>query len=108
MPERCPMEMTGSGRRPSGTLAYTDRNISILPLIVVEAAHIRVVCNGCRNATAEVCGRRDLPPPYNEDRPHMSLEGAPVPRKVDPPGNGKVVARAGVNGLHHPYVRRAA
>jgi hypothetical protein len=27
----------------------------------VEAAHIRVVCDSCRSATAEVCGKRDLP-----------------------------------------------
>jgi hypothetical protein len=27
----------------------------------VEAAHIRVVCDACRTATAEVCTRRELP-----------------------------------------------
>lgn len=46
---------------------------------------------------------------YNEDRPHMSLDGdAPVTRTVDPPGNGKVIALPRVNGLHHRYARRAA
>jgi hypothetical protein len=27
----------------------------------VEAAHIRVTCDGCGSNTAEVCGKRDLP-----------------------------------------------
>jgi transposase InsO family protein len=45
---------------------------------------------------------------YNEDRPHMSLDGdAPVPRAVDPPSNGSVVALARVGGLHHRYSRAA-
>jgi putative transposase len=42
---------------------------------------------------------------YNEDRPHMSLEGdAPVA----PPSGGHVVALPRVGGLHHRYTRRAA
>jgi len=46
---------------------------------------------------------------YNEDRPHMSLDGdAPVAREVDPRELGKVVALPRVGGLHHRYVRRAA
>jgi hypothetical protein len=32
-----------------------------MPLIFIEAAHVRVICDACRVATAEVCGRRDLP-----------------------------------------------
>jgi hypothetical protein len=32
-----------------------------VPLQVVEAAHLRVTCDACRTATAEVCGKRDLP-----------------------------------------------
>jgi hypothetical protein len=32
-----------------------------MALQLVEAAHVRVVCDGCRSATAEVCGKRDLP-----------------------------------------------
>jgi hypothetical protein len=28
---------------------------------VVDAAHIRVMCDACRTATAEVCDKRNLP-----------------------------------------------
>ncbi len=46
---------------------------------------------------------------YNEDRPHMSLDGdAPITREIEPRGLGKVVALPRVSGLHHRYVRRAA
>ncbi len=45
---------------------------------------------------------------YNEDRPHMSLAGdAPVPRPVEPPASGRVVALTRVGGLHHRYARAA-
>ena len=48
-------------------------------------------------------------PPYNEDRPHMGLDGdAPVTRAVQPTELGKGVALPRVGGLHHTYVRRAA
>lgn len=30
-------------------------------LLLVEAAHIRVICDACRTSSAEVCGHRDLP-----------------------------------------------
>jgi putative transposase len=46
---------------------------------------------------------------YNEDRPHMSLDGdAPMARAVEPPNEGRIVTLARVGGLHHRYVRRAA
>ena len=46
---------------------------------------------------------------YNDDRPHMSLEGdAPVRRDVEPPENGGVVALPRLGGLHHRYTRLAA
>jgi putative transposase len=46
---------------------------------------------------------------YNEDRPHMSLDGdAPVTREIEPMELGKVIALPRVSGLHHRYVRRAA
>jgi len=32
-----------------------------VPLQVVEAAHVRVTCDTCRTASAEVCGKRDVP-----------------------------------------------
>lgn len=31
-----------------------------MPLQLVEAAHLRVTCDACRTASAEVCGKRDL------------------------------------------------
>ena len=45
---------------------------------------------------------------YHEARPHLSLErNSPVPRSVQPPEDGKVVARAYLDGLHHCYTRAA-
>ena len=32
-----------------------------MPLESLSAAHIRVTCDACRSADAEVCGKRDLP-----------------------------------------------
>jgi hypothetical protein len=31
-----------------------------VPLLLLEATHVRVVCDACRTASAEVCGRREL------------------------------------------------
>jgi transposase InsO family protein len=46
---------------------------------------------------------------YNEDRPHIGLDGdAPVTRAVEPRELGRVVALPRVRGLHPRYVRRAA
>jgi len=45
---------------------------------------------------------------YHESRAHLSLEcNAPVPRRVEHPSEGKVIAIPQVGGLHHRY-RRAA
>jgi len=45
---------------------------------------------------------------YNVSRPHLSLErNAPVPRSVEPPSHGAVVAVPRVGGLHHLYTRAA-
>jgi hypothetical protein len=33
-----------------------------VPLQVVEAVHVRVTCDGCQKATAEVCAKRELGP----------------------------------------------
>jgi hypothetical protein len=44
----------------------------------------------------------------NENRPHMSLNrDAPIPRAVEPPSAGKVVALPRVSGLNHRYSRAA-
>ena len=45
---------------------------------------------------------------YNESRPHLSLErNAPIPRGIEPPSRGAVVAIPQVGGLHHLYTRAA-
>jgi len=45
---------------------------------------------------------------YHNSRPHRSLErNSPVPREIEPPSKGKVIAIPQVGGLHHRY-RRAA
>ena len=45
---------------------------------------------------------------YHEARTHLSLDKqSPVPRSIEPPDQGKVVAISHVGGLHHEY-RRAA
>jgi transposase InsO family protein len=45
---------------------------------------------------------------YNEDRPHMSLDGdAPVSRAVELPSSGSIVAFPRVGGVHHRYSRAA-
>jgi transposase InsO family protein len=46
---------------------------------------------------------------YNQDRPHMSLEGdAPITRAIETASSGRVVALQRVGGLHHRYARRVA
>ena len=32
-----------------------------VPLLLVQATHVRVVCDACRTASAEVCAKRELP-----------------------------------------------
>ena len=45
---------------------------------------------------------------YHESRTHLSLEcNAPVPRRVEHPSEGKVIAIPQVGGLHHRYRRVA-
>ena len=45
---------------------------------------------------------------YHESRPHLSLDrNAPVPRHVEPPARGKMIAIPQVGGLHHRYARAA-
>ena len=45
---------------------------------------------------------------YHEARTHLSLDrNAPVPREVEPPTMGKVIAIPQVGGLHHRYTRAA-
>jgi putative transposase len=45
---------------------------------------------------------------YHESRTHLSLDrNAPVPREIDPPERGKVIAIPHLGGLHHRYSRAA-
>ncbi len=45
---------------------------------------------------------------YQEARTHLSLDrNAPIPRKVEPPSCGRVIAIPQVGGLHHSYTRAA-
>jgi transposase InsO family protein len=45
---------------------------------------------------------------YHEARSHLSLNrNAPIPRNVEPPQRGKVIAIPHVGGLHHRYTRAA-
>ncbi|MCP4203558.1 MAG: transposase family protein [bacterium] len=45
---------------------------------------------------------------YHRSRPHLSLKrNAPVPRRVEHPSEGKVIAIPQVGGLHHRYTRAA-
>ena len=45
---------------------------------------------------------------YNNSRTHLSLErNAPVPREVEPPSRGEIIAIPKVGGLHHRYTRAA-
>ena len=46
---------------------------------------------------------------YHRSRTHLSLKkDSPVPRPIEPPGMGPVMAVPQVGGLHHRYERRAA
>jgi hypothetical protein len=46
---------------------------------------------------------------YHTVRAHMALDGnAPVPRAVEPPALGPVIAIPHLGGLHHYYTRRSA
>lgn len=45
---------------------------------------------------------------YHHSRTHLSLDrNAPIPREVEPPDRGEVVAIPQVGGLHHRYARAA-
>jgi hypothetical protein len=45
---------------------------------------------------------------YHEVRTHLSLErNAPVPRRIEHPSEGRVIAIPQVGGLHHRYTRAA-
>ena len=46
---------------------------------------------------------------YEESRTHLSLDkDAPIPRRIMPASEGRVIAIPQVGGLHYRYERRAA
>jgi transposase InsO family protein len=64
-------------------------------VIIFNERHLRKVLNA-------------YPTYYHEARTHLSLDKqSPVPRSIETPGQGNVVAIPHVGGLHHEY-RRAA
>jgi len=45
---------------------------------------------------------------YHRSRTHLSLDrNTPVPREVEHPARGRVIAITQVGGLHHRYTRAA-
>ena len=45
---------------------------------------------------------------HHDARAHLSLDrNSPIPRRICPPEQGKVVAKAYLGGLHHCYTRAA-
>ncbi|MCH7592753.1 MAG: integrase, partial [Planctomycetes bacterium] len=45
---------------------------------------------------------------YHQSRTHLSLDrNAPIPREVELPSEGRVIAIPQVGGLHHRYTRAA-
>ncbi|HKX29542.1 MAG TPA: integrase core domain-containing protein [Blastocatellia bacterium] len=80
---------------------YSERVIGTLRrecldhLLIINEDHLRRIL-------------RDYLDYYHNCRPHQSLErNSPVPREIDPPTNGQIIALPQVGGLHHRY-RRAA
>ena len=73
----------------------TIRHDCLDHLIVLNEAHLRRILTSYLTY-------------YHESRAHLSLEcNAPIPRRVEHPSEGKVIAIPQVGGLHHRY-RRAA
>ena len=64
-------------------------------LIVLNEAHLKRI----------MCSYLDY---YHNSRTHLSLDrNSPIPRDVEPPSQGKVIAIPHVGGLHHRYTRAA-
>ena len=64
-------------------------------LIVLNEAHLKRI----------MCSYLDY---YHNSRTHLSLDrNSPIPRDVEPPSQGKVIAIPQVGGLHHRYTRAA-
>jgi putative transposase len=82
--------------------AYAERFVGTLRRELLD----HVIVLGERHLLRLVRGHMSY---YNEDRPHMALEGdAPVSRAVEPPRGGRLVGLPRVGGLHHRYARKAA
>lgn len=66
-----------------------------MALLLVEAAYVRVVCDACRTASAEVCGKRD-PPVMARVAAMRQFKARLAPRPGEPPRQRAV--REGVGG----------
>jgi hypothetical protein len=76
-------------------LICSSRRACLDYMIVFNEAHLRQILKSCFAY-------------YHEARTHLSLErNAPIPRKVQPPSQGRVIAIPHVGGLHHRYTRAA-
>ena len=78
--------------RVQGTL----RRESLDHLIILNERHLRKILSEFINKY------------YNTVRPHLSLNrNSPIPRKIDSPSNGRIIATPILGGLHHCYRRVA-
>ncbi|HEX9875920.1 MAG TPA: integrase core domain-containing protein [Gammaproteobacteria bacterium] len=82
--------------------AYAERVIGSIRrecldhVIVLNEGHLRQILQSYLNY-------------YHGSRTHLSLsKDCPEPRRVQPPGPGRIIAFAQVGGLHHRYERLAA
>jgi transposase InsO family protein len=88
---RCPWQ-NGYVERAIGTI----RRECLDHVIVFNARHLKNVLD-------------EYVAYYNESRTHLGIEkDCPVPRPVEKPDAGEIVALPVLGGLHHRYTRRAA
>ena len=80
---------------------YAERMIGSLRRELLAHVIVRNEAHLCRLVTSYLAY-------YHTVRPHLSLErNAPIPRPMQAPRDGNVVAMPCVGGLHHSYRRVA-
>ena len=80
---------------------YVERLVGTLRRELLDHVIVRNEDHLCRLVTSFL----DY---YHTVRPHLSLErNAPIPRPIEAPNEGQVVALPCVGGLHHGYRRVA-
>jgi hypothetical protein len=88
--------MKRAWQNPAERLIGSIRRQCLDYVIVLNPRHLRRILISCSAY-------------YHGARPHLGLgKDAPIPRQVQGPGRGKVVASPEVGGLHHRYERRAS